>query len=654
LSGDQRKLAAIMLTDMVGYTALAQASEAQALSRLEEHRAILRPAFLRHNGNEVKTMGDAFLVEFPSALEAVQCSIDIQNQMHDRNARAPASEQIQLRIGVHVGDVVHRGGDILGDAVNVSSRIEPLAQAGGVCISEQAYDHVRNKLDLPLEKIEQKNLKNVSLPIDVYRIVMPWELEDKKAEEGAPESDPRRLAVLPMKNMSPDPNDEYFADGMTEELITTLSAVTGLTVIARTSVMQYKNAPKRIAEIGRELNVGTLIEGSVRKSGDKVRITTQLIRAKDEGHLWAQSYDKKLDDIFTVQSEVAQKVAEALKIRFAEEEKRRIERGATRNAEAYTLYLKGMFHWNKRTLLAEKKAVGFFEEAVRVDPTFALGYAGLAHCYQVMAANYEDDPMTCYPKAKEYALKALSLDSDLAEAHTVLAAELVAYERDLTRSEEEFKRAIELDPNYPTAHQWYSQVLGFQRRQSEALREISKALELSPLSLIINTNMVDGCYYAKQFDRGIELSKKVIDMDPTFAFIYPSLILIYLAKSMHVEALQAAETYSKLAEPADAKLVYANVYAHAGNFYESRRLLSELEGEHKEHHISPYSIALVRFQLGDNDKGFELLERAYRDHDRYLFAMAIDPELDGVRSDPRYLSMLERIGLAKHIRDQSE
>ncbi len=643
----ERRLAAIMFTDIVGYTNLTQTNEARALERLEEHRNLVRPIFLSHEGKEVKTIGDAFLVEFPSALEAVRCSFDIQQVMHERNSQLPENSRLQIRIGVHLGDVVHSQGDILGDAVNVSSRIEPLAGPGGVCISEQVYDHVRNKIDFTLEKLEGKTLKNVRLPIDVYRIVMPWEMEVAKEPE---ELDRRRVAVLPLRNMSPDPNDEYFADGMTEELITALASITELTVIARTSIMQYKNATKRISDIGKELNAGTLIEGSVRKAANKVRITIQLIDARNEGHLWAQNYDKELDDVFTIQSEVAQKVAEALKIKLVEEGVKKLARGATKNTEAHTFYMKGMFYWNKRNPDALKRAVDFFEQAVALDPTFALGYAGLAQCYQVMAANSYDDPVTCYPKAQENALKALSLDDDLAEAHAVIAAESCAFERDLVKAEAEFKRAIELNPSFPTSYQWYSQLLAWEKRSLEAEKAIMKALELSPLSLIINTNVVDYCYYTKQWARGIEQAKKVIEMDPSFSVLYLSLIQVYLGNSMQAEALKAAETFGKLGEPAETKVTYAYVYAHMGKSEECHRLLSETEGIYEREHLSPYVFALIHFKLNENDRAFEWLDKAYSGYDRNIYAMTIDYELDGVRSDPRYLSMLEKIGLAKHLR----
>ena len=642
----QRRLAAIMFTDMVGYTALGQRNESLSLVLVEEQRKLLRPIFSRHNGREVKTIGDAFLVEFPSALEAVRCAYDIQRATREFNISLPEDRRLHLRIGVHLGDVIESEGDISGDAVNVASRIEPLAEDGGVCLTRQVYDHVQNKFELSLTSLGTKLLKNVNAPLEVYKMVMPWE---GAAPEETTELDKRRVAVLPLNNLSPDPNDEYFTDGMTEELITALSSVAGLTVIARTSVMQYKNAPKRIAEIGRELNAGTLIEGSVRKAANKVRIAVQLINAKDEGHLWAQNYDEQLDDVFMIQSEVAQKVAEALKVRLLDADRRKIERGPTQNVEAYTLYLKGMFYWNKRSPDALRQATEFFEQAVALDPTFALGYAGIAQAYQVMAANYLADPAVYYPKAKEYALRALSLDDDLAEAHTVLAAVFHNYERDWAKSEAEFIRAIESNPNDATAHQWHGLLLGWAGRDEEGMKEMKKALELNPLSLIINTNIGDFLYYEKKFDEAIAQFNRVVDMDPNFAPVYTSLITSYLAKSMRAEALQALETYSKLASPPLAKLWSAYVRAAMGEAKESRRILSEIQGTYKEMHIEPYEVACVYFLLGDNDEGFEWLEKAYSGYNRTIFLMPHDRELDNVRSDPRYTSLLQRLGLVQFI-----
>ena len=643
----ERRLAAIMFTDIVGYTSLAQADEGQALRALEDHRVLVRLALPKYNGKEIKTIGDAFLVEFSSALEAVNCAVEIQKRIRENYINLPEQRRILIRIGIHLGDVIKSQGDILGDAVNVSSRIEPLAEPGGVCISGQVYDQVRNKVDLPLERLERKTLKNVRLPIDVYRIVMPWESEIESTPKSASALDRKRIAVLPLRNMSPDPNDEYFADGMTEELITSLSAIKEFTVIARTSVMQYKGTTKRIDEIGRELKAGTLIEGSVRKAGNKVRITVQLIDSRNEGHIWAQNYDKQLDDVFAIQSEVAQKVANALKIQLGESEVRRIERGAVKNPEAYNLYLKGLFFWNKRTLEAMRRAIGFFEEAVKLDPEFALGYAGIAQCYNVIAANHLDDPEPSYRKAKEYSLRALSLDDELAEAHAVLAGVYGGLDRDPQKCEAQFLRAIDLNPNYATAHQWYSQLLAWMGRIEESGREITKALELNPLSLIINTNYGDRLYYMRQFDSAIAQFRKVIDMDPSFAPAYHSLLQACITTSRFPEALGILDSLARLVTEPETKLGRAYIYSAMGKKEETHKILSEIEQQEVEQkQLSPYVIALVHFRLGEKDEGFAWLERAFRDYDRTLNSITVDYEFDGLRSDPRYVSLIERLGLS--------
>ena len=377
MSEDQRRLAAIMFTDMVGYTALGQRNESLSLALVEEQRKLIRPILARHNGREVKTIGDAFLVDFPNALDAVRCAYDIQRAIREFNLSLASDKRIHLRIGVHVGEVVESLGDISGDAVNVASRIEPLAEDGGVCLTRQVYDHVRSKVDLPLSSLGPKSLKNVTEPVEVYKMVMPWE---KEIAVMSAQLDKTRIAVLPFTNMSSNPEEGYFADGMTEELITSLSGVRQLTVIARTSVMGYKGTTKKVREIGRELEVGSVLEGSVRKAGNKVRITAQLIDAATEGHLWAQNYDRQLEDVFAIQSEIAEKVAGELRIRLVDSERSVIEKKATENTEAYTSFLRGRELLREGTLDSTQQAIGFYEKAIELDPRFARAYVGLAEC----------------------------------------------------------------------------------------------------------------------------------------------------------------------------------------------------------------------------------------------------------------------------------
>jgi TolB-like protein len=371
-----------MYTDMVGYAALGQKNESLSIALVEEQRKLIRPILARHNGKEIKTMGDAFLVEFPSALDAVRCAYDIQRAAREFNISIPKEKRIHLRVGLHLGDVVESQGDISGDAVNVASRIEPLAEDGGVCLTRQVYDHVQNKFELPLASLGPKTLKNVSAPVEAYKMVMPWEQSSTGVTPAFPTN---RIAILPFANFSPDPQDDYFADGMTEEVISTLSKVGSLEVISRTSVMQYKKTPKPIKEVSRELDAGIVLEGSVRKVGNRLRVTAQMIDAARDRHLWAESYDRDMQDDFAIQSEIAGRVADALSVRVLPRERAELTKKPTGSTMAYTLYLKGRDLWNRRGGERGhedvKEAAKCFEQAVKEDPDFALGYVGQADCY---------------------------------------------------------------------------------------------------------------------------------------------------------------------------------------------------------------------------------------------------------------------------------
>src|SRR5437867_1553577 len=362
---EQRKLAAIMFTDMVGYSALAQRNDKLALELLEEHRALLREILPRFNGSEIKTIGDAFLIEFHSALEAAQCAIEIQRTLAKRNHDVTVERRIELKIGIHIGDVVHRGGDVYGDGVNIASRIEPLAGAGGICVSMDVERQIRNALEAKFEKLAPTELKNISVAMDVFRIVLPWEklgdkseirsrkIEDGKSpltlaltyaglgvvllmggliwfyqrHQGSNQSasavkesgltvDQKSIAVLPFANMSADKENEYFSDGITEEILNALARTPGLRVAARTSAFSFKGKSETVQHIGEALKVGVVLEGSVRRAGNQLRITAQLINVSDGFHLWSDTFDRKAEDVFAIQTEVAQQVQEVLKVKL--------------------------------------------------------------------------------------------------------------------------------------------------------------------------------------------------------------------------------------------------------------------------------------------------------------------------------------------------
>ena len=465
-----------MFTDIVGYTALTQEDESSTMQMLEDHRRLLRPYFTSHGGREVKTIGDAFLVEFGSALDAVLCAIAIQNMMHDR--KVARGGMLSLRIGVHVGDVIESGNDILGDAVNIASRIEPLAEPGGVCISGPVYEQVKNKLQYSLDKIATPHLKNVREPVDVYKIVLPWE-QRQQDETKTSVLDPKRVAVLPLANMSPDPADEYFADGLTEELIDRLSQVRELEVIARTSVMSYKKKEKKASEIAKELSVGSLVEGSVRKAGSKIRVTAQLINGATEGHLWSSHYDKNLDDIFAVQSEIAEKVAGELKTQLLDSEKRTLEKKPTENTEAYSNFLRGRELLREETEASLRQALGLFEKAIKLDPSFARAYVGVAECHQLLASFGYEPYDVSLSTVKSSLECAIDLDPDLPEAHAVFS-EMFFNGDDMPGMEAEARRALELNPSLPQPYSMLSELAALNGDPGEMVRQMRQPTALTP------------------------------------------------------------------------------------------------------------------------------------------------------------------------------
>ncbi len=510
----RRQLKAIMFTDIVGYSAVVYRDEALALELLQEHREILRPLFAEHGGREVNTMGDAFLVEFSSALDAVLCALAIQRCLQERNQHETAERLIRLRIGVHLGDVVHQNGDVYGDGVNIASRIERLAGRGGVCVSRQVYDQVRGRVGAYFISLGSQELRNIPSPVEVYRVEPS---EGRAPEEEAPHPfDVSRVAVLPLVNLSSSAGDEFFADGMTGELIYTLSRIPGLKVIAQTSVMKYKGARASVAEIARELRVGTVLEGSVRKAGEQVRITLQLIDVASEGLLWSEAYDREVRDVFAVQSDVARRVADALQVRFQAAERRRLSRQPPENVQAYMRYLQGRSFWNMRTERAVGKAIECFEEAIAMDPQFALAHAGIADCYVVMADWGYMIQAEGFRRAREAALKALELDDTLAEPHASLAITVAGLEGQYPRAKAEMELALELNPNYATGRHWYATLLLRMGDLQGALDEGSRAVELDPLSPVIATEYGEMLAMAGRFTEAEEQFHRTLDLNPGF------------------------------------------------------------------------------------------------------------------------------------------
>ena len=399
--GSERRLAAIMFTDIVGYTAMTQSNENLALEVLAEHRALLRPIFASKGGREVKTIGDAFLVEFKSALDAVSCAIEMQQALTRRNAQNTPVKRVQIRVGIHVGDVVQMGRDVYGDTVNIASRIEGLADPGGISVSSQVYEQVRNKVDYPIVKMGEYRLKNVEIPTAVYKVDPVWGgVRAEKADPGR-----LRVAVVPLQNIGGVHEDEYLADGLTEELISVLSGLPSLKVIARMSVMRYKGTTKTISEIGKELRVGVILEGSVRRSASRLRVTMNLVDTDSEECLWTEKYDRGLEDVLAVQDDIAKRVTEALKAQVAGEEPK--PRKNTEDPEAFLLYLKGRYHLTRHTETDVVEAASLFEQAVQKDPAFASAHAMLAQCYLFQGFFGLLPPSEAFARARPSLMRAL-------------------------------------------------------------------------------------------------------------------------------------------------------------------------------------------------------------------------------------------------------
>jgi adenylate cyclase len=633
LSQGERRLAAIMFTDLQGYTSLAQESEADAMRTLDAYRGLMRPIISRFGGREVKTMGDGSLVEFTSALEAAECAVEIQKAVHEHNRTTGA--RMTVRVGIHVGDVIHREGDVLGDAVNVASRIEPLAHGGGVCITGQVYYQVRNKVEYELVRLDIQELKNVSIPTEVYRIKMPWEEETPKALD-MPD---RRLAVLPLDNISPDPNDAYFADGLHDELITALSKVGGLEVIARTSVLRYKGGAKQIATIGRELNVGSVLEGSVRKAGNRIRVTAQLIKAANEAHVWAETYDRELVDIFEVQSDIAGKVAGSLRVQLTPQERVILSKKQTANPEAHALYMRGRFFWNERNKDGNKKALDYFQKAAGLDPQFALAYSGIADCYNIMVDYAWMDPAVAYPLAKDNALKAIQIDDSLAEAHASLAL-AIGNEWDFSAVEKEFKRALELRPSYAMAYHWYALMLMATLRPEDAYVQELKGLEIDPYSRLHELGVSITLYLMGRYPEAKVRLGHLEEMYPEFAPASYWLSVILVPLGERDEAVMEAERAMKFDQSTNVEINLAGTYALAGRSEDAVRTLEKVRNRGANEPVSLTQLGITEILIGRSDDGFEHLDEAvdkreigilYIRGDRFLAPYLKDPRWDRTR-----------------------
>ncbi len=664
MTSPTRRLAAIMFTDIVGYTALMAESEERGLRARERHRALVRPLVERYHGDSIEARGDESLSTFPTALDAVNCALAIE-------AAARDDADLKLHLGIHLGDVIVQDGEVSGDGVNIASRICALSEGGGICVSGEVYQSVRNQPDMEAVSLGERELKNVGRLVAVYALGRPGTVVVGSARQSSPSSwnrgrsmvaalalavvalitwriwdqvviapgPIRSIAVLPLDNLSGDPEQEYFADGMTEVLIASLARIGGLRVISRTSSMAYKNSDRTLPQIASELNVDAVVEGSVMRAGDRVRITTQLIRADSDEHLWSDSYERDLEDVLALQREVAGAIADEIELKLAPAQAQ--GGGRPVDPEAFEGYLKGRHHWNKRTGADIRKSIEYFETAIALDPDWALAHSGLAQAYVLLAPfDPSERPRDSMPRARAAAERALELDDELAPAHTALAGVRMWYDWDWEGAEAEFQRALELDPSYATAHHWYA-LHRLSMKKQDALEHIQRARELDPLSMIIGTIMGQILLFAREYDRSIETLRETLELDPGFTYGQVSLARAYAAKGMHEEAVEVAERLART-DPGSRRgmVTLALAYAGAGQREDALRILEEVRGSA----LYPPSVAYVYAALGEADAAFEWLEKAYERRSIGVTWIRVDPGFDPIRSDPRWDDLMRRIG----------
>ncbi len=455
----------------------------------------------------------------------------------------------------------------------------------------------------------------------------------------------KSIAVLPFENLSEDKANAYFADGIQEEILTRLAKIGDLKVIARTSTQLYQSKPANLSEIAKQLGIANILEGSVQRSADQVRVNVQLIRAATGAHLWADTFDRKLTDIFAVESEIAKTIADTLQAKLTRSEQHAIAARPTENTEAHQLYLKGRFFWNKRTGNDLKKSIDYFNQAIAADPSYALAYAGVADAYVLLPSYTAGTPRECYPKAETAAKKALELDDKLAEAHTSLALAIWLYDFDFSHATREFQRAIELNPNYAAAHQQYgNNTLSALGRFDEAIVEGKRAVELDPLSLIINTDLGTNYLYARRYDEAIAQLRKTLEMNPGFYYAY-----LYLGQALEMKGARdtAIAEYQRARalndDPAVLGLL-AHAYAFSDNKIEAGKILDQLVQLSKQRYVAAYSFALVYLGLGDKEEALRWLKKSYQDRaGSDIGYIRVDPLLDPLRGDPRFEALAEKI-----------
>lgn len=598
-----------MFTDIAGYTALMQENEAEAMKLRNRQRLVLEQFIPVHNGRILQTFGDGTLSVFPNALDAVSCAVKIQLDLQTEPV-------CPLRIGIHTGDVTYDKDDVYGDGVNVASRIESVSTAGGVFVSDKVYDEIKNQPSLPAVSMGTFEFKNVTRPVEVFALLCSGlKVPESIDAEGKLKSMAEVVAVLPFANMSNDPDNEYFSDGISEEILNALTRVQGLQVVARTSSFSFKGKNEDIREIGRKLGATSLIEGSVRKAGTKVRITAQLINTSDGTHYWSETYDRELNDIFAIQDEISLAIAHKLEKQFNNvHAPTHLVTPATTSIEAYEIYLKCVYKLSYApTRELQLEVISELEKAIALDPAFAKALALLADTYVTTGVWALIKPVEAYAKAKEYSLRALSINEDLPEAHMAYADFKKYNDWDWDAVGRSLQNAIKLNPGYADAVCAYGNYLRCIGSKEEALRYAERASSLDPLSVNLLNNLANNYVYVRDFEKAERTYLEALKINPGSRATQYEFAYMYCAKGDYYKALEYTEELINNGEKwIENMQVMALIHKHTGRPEKTREMLDAVlrKVQSGESEKDPWILATLYTYNGEYENAIKQLNEA--------------------------------------------
>ena len=638
-----RQLAAILFADMTGYTALMHENEQLARSKRQRLKEVLEGTIQKYNGKLLQYYGDGSLSIFNSTIDGVQCAVNMQQQLQQH-------PKVDVRMGIHSGDVTIEEESIYGDGVNLASRIESLAVPGSVFISEKVFDDIRNQQTIKAREMGYFEFKNIQRPVKVFAIanngiVVPA----RESLQGKTTQPSNRLAVLPFVNMSPDPENEYFSDGITEELLNALTKVEGLQVISRTSAFAYKGKHDDIRDIGIKLNVDKVLEGSVRKSGNRVRITAQLINAADGYHIWSENYDRDLIDIFELQDEISGIIANKLREKLTEKEQAApLVKAPTKNMAAYTNYLKGLHFRNKLTPQDERKAIECCEKAIDIEPDYAQAYAMSAMAYSQLGSMGQILPQKAFDIVHRFADKALQLDSSLAEGYIAKGNAYLYYDWKWKEAYEALHKAIEINPGATEAYEplaFYHILMG---QKEKALELMEKAVQLDPLATGTNLFLGNVYIFNERYDDAIHQAEKLLEIDPNMRSAIELKGWALGFKGNWEEASELfKEVYRLTGHPLKGLLPLGFAYAMLGKKEEALECIRKIEQRQLEdpNSVLDTDLSGLWFALEDYDKAFYHMEKAIEKRTAPVIFFLEYPAFKKVKSDPRYAEMRKKAGL---------